>query len=753
MGPRASPKTAPPKRDGGSISCKNKGSPAIEMKTDSPDKRFPAARWVPVLLILVVVAAYWGALENQFVNWDDHEYVYDNPKIRSLSADHLAAMFTEFRAGNWHPLTWLSHAVDHRWYGLNPWGHHLTNVILHALNTCLVFFLFIQLVHCASATVPFSAARLVSGVFAALFFALHPLRVESVAWVSERKDLLCALFFLLALLFYLAHRRTERPADEHWRYFAALVCFALALMSKPMAVTLPVVLLLLDVWPLNRLQRGEPFRRVLAEKLPFFLLSGVSAVLTVWAQRAGEAVRTFADFSLWERCVNALNSLSFYLEQTLWPARLVPFYPFAKDLSYSRIGVSLAVVLGISVLCAVLWRKGHRLFGIAWMYYLVTLSPVLGIVQVGGQAAADRYTYLPGLSLCFLLGAGVIGLWRWKPEALFKNPVKGGVLAVIAAVLVSLGVLTVKQIPVWENGETLWSAVIDAFPQRAALAHINLGTYYLSEEKLAEAETEFRAVIARHPDFAGAHQNLGLVHVKQERFEDARKAYEVALAIDPDLPDVRIQLGALYTKAGRLGLAEEEFLKVLQADPQSSEAHHQLGVVYFRSNRIADAEAAYRNALQIDPDNLEARNNLGILYYETRKLDLAEVEFKKVIQKDPGNLEARNNLGVLYYDAKRIGEAEEQLKKVLAINPDRADTHFYLGIVYLIQDKSEEASQQLLRSLEEDPKNAEAHHYLGIVYGKRGLLDKAEKEFEAALKVDPNHATAKANLEKIRAIR
>jgi hypothetical protein len=367
-------------------------------------------------IALITFLVYLTALRNDFVNWDDDIYVYENPYIRSLNPAFFKWAFFNFHASYWSPLTWISHALDYAVWGLNPLGHHLTNNILHAANTFLVVLLVIRLldawkgrtIHSGLSSFVHERTMLIAAGTTGLLFGLHPVHVESVAWVAERKDLLCALFFLLSLIAYTKYasgadkepvNNNKAPRFFNNYYLVTIGFFILALLSKPMAVTLPVVLLALDWYPFNRLRSPRAFRLALIEKLPFFALSLLSSMLTVLAANKGGAMELMETVSLSTRVLVGFRSLVAYLGKMLWPLNLVPYYPYPKDASPLSLEYFSAIVLviGITAACMVMAKK-QKLWLSVWGYYVVTLVPVLGIVQVGGQAMADRFTYLPSLS-------------------------------------------------------------------------------------------------------------------------------------------------------------------------------------------------------------------------------------------------------------------------------------------------------------------------------------------------------------------
>lgn len=581
----------------------------------SHKKRFIQVVGIGAIFIFALTfVVYTPALKNEFVNRDDGKYVYENYNIQYLNTQSLYWMFTSFHASNWHPLTWLSHAIDYAFWGLNPSGHHLTNIILHGLNTVLVFLLVIQLMLRAKevnktpspskASLSFSAQVLIVASVTALLFGLHPLHVESVAWVAERKDLLCSLFFILTILSYLSY--TSSLVNRHrWIWFyVCLLLFIFALMSKPMAVTLPVTLLLLDVYPLKRinLYSGETGKKlsVLLEKIPFFALSLVSSIITIIAQHSGGAVKNLERLPFAYRLLNAPKALIFYVQKMLLPIDLIPFYPLPEsiylfDIQYIMSGI---IILTITGFCLWMVKLRKYLFFTTWSYYVITLAPVLGIIQVGDQAAADRYTYLPSLSIFLLIGIGVS--WFFERIALtrYRGILSGLLLAHFFIVMVLVCRVTIRQIKIWQSPESLWSYVINASSEKNPIAHNGLGIAYYEKGMLDEAIMEYKKSLSMNPDYADVHLNLG---------------------------------NAYYGK-GELDKAVFEYQRVITINPHYAKAHYNIGVVYYTKGELDNAISEYNQALAINPRYADAHINLGVVYYYKGNYKLALFHCNKAIE-------------------------------------------------------------------------------------------------------------------------
>ena len=529
-----------------------------------------------------LVAAVWLVFgqtrQYGFVNYDDDVYVYRNPVVaRGLTRDGVAWAFAGGHADNWHPLTWLSHMLDAQLFGLAPAGHHVTSVLLHALAAALLFLVL----HAMTGTFWRSA-------FVAAAFAVHPLRAESVAWVSERKDVLSAVFCMLVLAAYL--RYTRRPASLA-RYLVVAVLLALGLLAKPMLVTLPVVLLLLDYWPLGRFA-SVPVRRLLLEKAPLLALAAVSSLMTVRAQHL--AIQPLEQFSLPHRLANAAVACVTYLGALLAPRGLAAFYPHE---SHAPAVVALALVLlALLTVIAVLLRRERPYVFVGWLWYLVMLAPVSGILQVGAQARADRFTYLPQIGLLVVLAWGVAELCG------ASRPRRVAASAVAAAWLVLIGVRAHAQAGTWRDSETLWRQAL-AVTERNGIAHGNLGAALLEAGRTEEAMAHLREALEIAPTHEEAHTNLANALVATGQVDEALVHYRRAQELDPTRADAAFNLGNGLLAAGRTEEAIAQFQAALAIAPDLARAHNNLGnalqqaLALQKLERVAEAIAHYRTAV------------------------------------------------------------------------------------------------------------------------------------------------------------
>jgi protein O-mannosyl-transferase len=515
------------------------------------------------VVMLLSFAVYMNSLANGFVDWDDGTYILNNPFLRSFDAAFFKWALFGFHASNWHPLTWLSHAADYRLWGLNPMGHHLTNVILHGTNAFLVTVLTVRLLAMPEKRAGFTplseTMRLLAGGVVGLLFGLHPLHVESVAWVAERKDLLCAMFFILSILAYLRYvgtdgdSKSEKTAGLCGRrsYFAALAFFLLALLSKPMAVSLPLVLLILDWYPLERISAKQTMRSVFLEKLPFIGLSLVSSIITFLAQKGGGAFSPLESIPLPVRLMVAIKSLALYLWKIIVPADLVPFYPYPKhvvfiSLSYLASAVTVAAITAACLAAARRWRA----LPAAWGYYVVTLIPVLGIVQVGNQAMADRYTYLPSIGPFIIIGLAVA--WGAAKVQGMDNrrwmvAVAGG--GTVVLLMAALAVMTWKQTAVWKDSITLWNFVIDrnhGYEHNAvkfSFAYNNRGVAFHGQHELDKAIADYSRAIELDPGDDSYYHNRAIAYAAKKQYDKALADNGKAFALNKN------NSGALYNIA------------------------------------------------------------------------------------------------------------------------------------------------------------------------------------------------------------
>jgi tetratricopeptide (TPR) repeat protein len=628
---------------------------------------------VSFLVSLITILVYLPALQNDFVNWDDNEYVYENPNIQSIGIKSIKWMLTAFHSANWHPVTWFSHAIDYAIWGLNPMGHHLTSVIFHGLNTILVVVLITHLIRLRNENSYQLGYSLIAGAITGLLFGLHPLHVESVAWVSERKDVLYAFFFLLSILMYIKYVSTQQGRKVLF-YGLCLGFFILSLMSKPMAITLPAVLLILDFYPFRRFDIRLAFSshsKILMEKLPFLGLSIVSMVLTVLAQQEVDAIKSLQSAALQDRIFIAFRGLIFYIYKMLYPKDLVPLYPYPSNVSIYMVeyAVSIILVLGITACCFYLWGK-QKIWLTVWTYYVITLLPVLGIIQVGDQAAADRYTYLTSLSPFLLIGLGVarlIDTGRNKKQFLvFRRLFSIVIVAAIFGLLINL---TVNQGKLWKNSITLWTRELQVFPSSAYMAYYKLGLLYRSQGLAEKAVENYRMAIKLYPTFTLAHYNLGNAYMSQGLIDKAKKQYQIVLELKPDFPDAHYNLGSIYQSQGLIDEAKKRYQIVLELKPDFPEAYNNLGKIYKSQGLMDKAMEHYKIARKLNEALPESYNNIGAVYQYQGFIDKAIQNYKYALKLKPDFAIAHYNLGLAYQSKGLMEKADKHFGIAQRLNP------------------------------------------------------------------------------------
>ena len=626
--------------------------------------------WTGVLLAIITAVVYWPAIGCDYVNYDDPEFAATNPHVLGgLTWQNVRWAFGTGVGGNWMPLTWLSYMLDVEWSGPAATGLHLTNILLHSTNTVLVFLLFRRL----------TGAHWQSAVLAGLF-GLHPLHVESVAWVAERKDVLSTLFWLLAIWMYARFARKPAAGFPRWsnEYFLALMFFAFGLMCKPMVVTLPFVLLLLDYWPLRRIEPGDVFThrvklaRLLVEKIPFFMLAAAASALTLVTQRL--SIVPVTAFPVGMRISNVLVAYARYLGKTFWPVDLANPYPLNEPWSWGQVLAAGALVMGLSAWAV--WTARKRPYGlVGWLWFLGTMIPVIGLVQVGMQSMADRYTYIP------LLGVFWIVVWA-AAELITRWRLSGRVVAL--ATLMVLGTCAARtrvQLDYWRDGESLFRHAI-ATTRNNVVAYDGLGWACLNKGRLDEAvyyylkclemrdnygpaldhlddalaRLEAANAAANHPpapagltklDYANAHNILGLKLAFNGKLDEAVKHFRRALEYEPDNINARSNLAHALALQGRSEEAIAQCEQILRRSPHNPQVHFILGLAFLKQGRPGEAAAHLRETLQYQPDNVEVLMNLGQALAALGQRDEAVAHFKEALRLAPNYQDAREQLNKL----------------------------------------------------------------------------------------------------------
>ena len=605
--------------------------------------------WTCILLVFVTIGIYYQTSNHHFINYDDPSYIIDNPHVNTgLNVNNIAWAFTSIHSSNWHPLTWLSHMLDVQLFGLDPKWHHLINVLFHLTNTLLLYFLLFR-----------TTRSHWKSLFVAALFALHPLHVESVAWVAERKDVLSAFFFFVTLILYDWYVR--HPGLQ--RYLLTLFAFFLGLMAKPMLVTLPFVLLLMDYWPLQRtslskanvdaediiLKENEhlPLRKLILEKLPFIALSILSCVITFYAQMKGGSVAKISGVPLFFRFVNALVSYVGYIFKMIAPFNLSIIYPLPHTITILR-GSGAGLFLVLTTALSLRIARRHPYITVGWLWYVGTLVPVIGLIQVGVQSMADRYTYIPLVGLFIMAAWGIPAI---VPEYRYRNTA----LSILAGLLLLVtSAFTWMQLGYWKNSVTLFSHATETMAGNY-LAYNLLGNTFTKAGMLDEAASSFSETLGIFPDDKDALTGMGIVSAKQGNIEIAVRYFRKALDIKPEWAEAHSNLGFALLQQEKDEEAISHFLEALRIapdNPDNAEIHFNLGTAFSLQGNIEKCTYHFTRAIQLKPDFVEAHYNLGVAFAKQGKWDRAIASFSMALQLKPDLPEAAMSLE----KAKRLME-------------------------------------------------------------------------------------------------
>ena len=617
---------------------------------------------VCLFLVIATVVVYWQVRNHEFVNLDDDKYITENAHVqKGLTRASITWAFSITDISYWHPLTWLSLMLDYEFYGTNPRGYHLTNLVLHIFNALLLFLILRRM-----------TGSLWRSPFVAALFALHPLNVESVAWAVERKNVLSTFFWMLSLLAYSHY--SIRPSLP--RYLLLALFFGLGLMTKPMLVTLPCVLFLLDYWPLGRLrfdqlesdsdekmdtstvtgqQRTLPYRLIL-EKVPLLLLSGIAAYVTsLSAQQIGMAISTEA-VPMKLRIANGLVSYVAYGAKMVWPKDLAVFYPYPSDVPIWQSAGAAALLVGISLLIFRAVRKAPYLVT-GWFWYLGTLVPVIGLKQGGlWPAMADRFAYVPLIGLFIMIAWGA-------PDLLAKWTYRRITLAISAGVvLLILMICTRVQVSHWRNNFALFGHALNV-TKNNYVAHNSMGNVLMQQGKIEEAIGHFSAALRINSNSVETYNNLGVALLRQGKVDEAIIQYTKALQFKSDYAETYNNLGVALVRRGELDKAVAHYLTALKLEPNYEEPHNNLGNLLAQQGRLEDAIAHYDAALQIRANYAEAHNNLGVAHARQGKIDKAIANFSEALRLEPGYVQAKINLSIALQEAAKVNGALESISK------------------------------------------------------------------------------------------
>lgn len=708
-------------------------------------------------LVAAVFAVFGQVAGHEFFEYDLRQYLTNNLWVRrGLTGEGLVRAFTHFDASIWHPLTWVSYMLEIEVFGFRPGPMHLGNVAIHAANACLVFLVLRRMTGAAGRS-----------FLVAALFALHPLRVESVAWIVERKGLLCAFFGLLALHFWTAWTRDRRRGA----YAAALLCFAAGVMSKAMLVTWPFVMLLLDRWPLERTEIG--LRKRIVEKLPFFALAIVASIFTFLAQRAGGAVQDLERFPLGARLENVPLAYSAYLGRFLWPADLSFHYEHLGLHTTAASLVLALLVLGAVSLLAIALRARAPWILVGWLWFLGTLVPVIGIVQVGGQSMADRFTYLP------MLGVAIAIVWSASGIVEVRPALRTGSVVLAVAICAVLGGLAWRETKFWKDTETLCRHALEVDPRNQVARHL-LGARLVNEGRaeealplleevrratpddldasihfaiaagmlgrLGEAETVLREAQQRAPDRADIHVELARVLRAQGESVEALTEAEEGVRLDPGSTRGLVTLAGVLASIRRSEEARAVVERALESTPRDPDALASLGSVLHRDGLLAGAEVAFRRASDFAPGRGDLRRNVALAQWAQGKRDEALNEIELTLRLAPDLVEAHLTHGQLLEELGRPADARAAFERALAIDPRNVNVRLTLARLLVRAEDLEAAERELRRAVADAPSEPEARRGLALVLIGRGKLAEALLESRAALALRPGWALAMGDL-------
>ena len=646
----------------------------------------PRERLLLLLLVGVVLLTFSPAGAYEFVNVDDDLYVTENERVRGgMSWENVRWAMTTMEAAFWHPLTWWSHMLDWEVYGENAGGHHVTNVVLHGVNVVLLYGVLWRM------TGGVWSSAMVAGLF-----GLHPLNVESVAWVAERKNVLSTLFWLMTMWGYVGYVRKGGV----WRYGCVLGWFVLGLMAKPMLVTLPCVLLLLDYWPLGRWgegkERRERWKRLVWEKVPMLGVVGVVSVWAVQAQAKAGALSGLEGLPVGVRLGNAVVAYGEYLRKMVWPMDLAVFYPHAgESLEVWKVVMWGVVLMGIT---GGVWKWGEK-YGylrVGWLWYVGTLVPVSGLVQVGGHGLADRYAYVP------LIGVFVMVVWGMAEIARRRPWSRGWIVLASLLVLAALSVGTRTQLYYWSSTRSLFDQALRVTSNNY-VAHRMIGTDLMKKGRRQEAIQSFRESIRAGPRYPDAYSKLGAALLEQEQLDEAERLFSDALEINQNAWEALNNLGIVQLKRGELTEATRLFTRVIELDPGYSGGYSNLGLTLAGQGRFSEAVSQYARALRITPDFYDAHNNLGVALMEMGEMQGASVHLARAVAIDPHLAEARTNLGLAIAKQGRTEEAARHFSLAVQIQPDFAQAYYYLALAWTEQGRLPEAMTLYREALKRNP--------------------------------------------------
>lgn len=673
--------------------------------------------FIGLFLVITILIPYGQMLKHDFVYFDDNRYVTENEEVKAgLTVEGIKWAFTTTHAEFWHPLTWLSLMLDTQIFGVKPGGYLFTNLLLHICNTLLLFLILNRV----------TGNAWPSGFVAALF-ALHPLHVESVAWIAQRKDVLSTFFWMLAMLSYVIYAEQKRLSA----YLAVFLSLLLGLMAKPMLVTLPFALLLFDYWPLRRLQYPTSFKSfilsasaLIREKIPLIVIALAASIGAYSAQQSSGGIKSLAAISLADRIANALVSYIGYIGKMLWPSKLACFYPFPDGLPWWQVGICLFLLAFISW-WAIRSARQAPYFIVGWLWYLATLLPVIGLIKIGGFAMADRYSYVPSI--------GVFIILTWGIAALVSNRHYHRLITASLAAVALFGCIATTwfQVRIWQNKFTLFTHALEVTSNNY-FAHVALGLELRNQGKLDAAIAQFLKALDIKPNYMPTYINLGTTYASQGNTAEAVKILSEAVRRKPILYDAHKNLGMLYEKQGDLDQAVRHFRQAADITPQNPIAQNILGNALAAQGKLDEALDHYSTSLRLQPANADVHYNLGIVFEKQGKIAAAIREYSTAVKIEPNYAEAYYNLANLMVTQKKFPAAIDHYQKALSIRPDLTAALNNLALVYATIGEYEAAVASLLQMAKLQPDKPEIYYYVASLYARQNKLAESTAWLETA---------------------
>jgi tetratricopeptide (TPR) repeat protein len=728
-------------------------TPDLNKKTEvQPDSASETPTALPivicVLLAIITLFTFWPAVHSEFVNLDDPDYV-SNPHVQNgLTFKGIVWAF-----GTWHPVTWISHMLDAQFFGNGPEGPHLVNLLLHVANSVLLFLVLRRLFTAVKGGT--NAESRIDGIWPAVFvaamFALHPIQVESVAWVAERKGVLSMFFGLLCLWAYARYvgkkdaREGEKSEIRNSKfetsskfeiqspkayYVLALVFFGLGLLSKPMLVTLPILFLLLDFWPLRRVSNVE-IRALVVEKVPFLALAVGGCILTLVTQSMAGAFQSLEYYSAGSRFENALMSYMHYLGTIFWPVGLST--PYARRFHWPFLEVALAALVLLGLCVTAFWqRRKWPFLAVGWFWFFVALIPVNGVIQAAAQGVADRYMYLPSIGLFILATSGVCAIVARGRVPKTVCGVVGGIL------LLACAGRTRDQVAVWKNSETLFKQAL-AVNKNNVIAQYNLGVYYHEHGRLNEAAACYRRTLELKPDYADALNNIGFLLTSQARYGEAIQYFEAALKARPDAVEARNNIGRVLCMAGRTDEGIAQYRLALKSKPDHVGVLNNLGNVLAQRRQFREAIPCYEASLRADPDQSVAQYGLGHALDSIGERDKAIEHYRSAVQLSPKYAEPHYDLGLALARKGEFQESVEEFRRAVQLKPNNPMFQFGLGKALAVSQKFDESIVAYKEGLRFAPTNAEAFSGIGSALATKGDLAQAVPYFKQSVHLRPEN--------------